>query len=356
MKIFILILILSLFILTSCKDEPTAPEAEDNIELTQKHIVDLQSNSSDLFSSLLSQMDTVSAKDSILKVFLKDTSGQSGMVTEQGIVVKYKSGILGGLLIDPQDYPEMDSVEYSLPFNKITPNNFYKLGVNKSKATILLNPHYFERQKYTNKIIDYYNVVFPQVGYKQPEIFLNDEVTLDRLTQLSNYGIVHLYSHGMHFELSDEVYFLTCETVNLSTTTKYWDLINEGEIPLICQFNGKTKYYVSPKFFSTYNNFTNDSTIVYGGFCFSFLGNWGTEMINAGAIAYFGFDWSVWTSYNAWWAQSLFYSMSDISKTAPVSIEDWYFDTTAKRYWDEKNNRDVCLPLIRAKISVIYYI
>ena len=142
-----------------------------------------------------------------------------------------------------------------------------------------------------------YNDIFPRVGFTKPEIYLNGKATLDLFTSLSGYGIIHIYSHGWAWPSkwnTTEVYLMTGETIDPVTSQKYEKELYDGNIPLIKNHGTFEHYWLHPDFFASKNNFEKDSTIFYGGFCFSFLGGWPDKILNKSkALAYTGFTWKV---------------------------------------------------------------
>ena len=71
----------------------------------------------------------------------------------------------------------------------------------------------------------------PEVGFTLKSIYKNQDASLDRFTQLSGNGIIHVYSHGLAYpdeKNIQEVYLKTGEIANLSSTQKYWGDIKNG--------------------------------------------------------------------------------------------------------------------------------
>ena len=200
LKVFLISISIFFIIIffTYCSDDnsPSQNEPSTVAEIIYEEIVKPQEERFNLFELLTSSMDTLSAMDSVLKVFLQDTSVEWGKVSKQGISIQYKNGIKGGILIDPLDSPDTTNFDLSKLDKK------YSQIINKrniipgSKKTIFINPSYWERKKYADKIISNYRKFLPQVGFDDPVIYLNEEATMEKFTQLSDYGIIHFYSHG----------------------------------------------------------------------------------------------------------------------------------------------------------------
>lgn len=340
-----LVVISFLLIVVSCKKSdspveptPTGPTVTDKIK-------NVQDQKDSLLTTLLTTKDTTTALNSLLQAYLQDTSVATGYVSSQGVSIVYKNGSRGGILISPQDglpiqYKMSKSNVLLIP-PKVT--NYTPT----SKKTIFINPHYSDRVAYANAILNSYNVIFPRIGYDPPQKFLDDAATVDVMTNLAGYGIVHIYSHGWAWPTSksiSEVYVMTGETVNAATSKKYENEILNGNIPLVKIHKGANKYFLSPSFFASKNNFAKDSTIVYGGFCFAFLGSWPNAITGtAHAGAYTGFTWAVYTNYNAGWAISLFDTLSNNAVKTPKSLDYWFTQTPTigKQYYNNQDKLNV---------------
>ncbi|MBN1927635.1 MAG: hypothetical protein JW798_17505 [Prolixibacteraceae bacterium] len=318
------------------------PRPGDNQQELIDNITNLQDNGFETFETYINILeDTTLALEEALEVILKNPDVEWAQINSQGIAIQYKNGIRGGIMINGEDDPLLHT---DLP-EPPSPNNNKSVqtdALGKStqlyenmpvkKKTIFINPHNFERASYANIILNICNQWFPKCGFMAPEQYLNTNAKVDVFTTLDDYGIVHIYSHGWAWPKETnitEVYCLTGETVNETTSKKYWDDITEGNIPIVQAKQGN-KYFLSPKFIRKYNNFEDGKTFFYGGFCYSFLGNWPEEMNDeAEALAYTGFSWSVYTSFNARWAAWLFFRMMQVTDPQPMNLEEWLTNTDA---------------------------
>jgi hypothetical protein len=353
------ILILCVLLIGSCKKEPDLDRDQIlEIEL----VTSLNNDVWEKFEEavLIQEQDTAEALEVLYDYIILKPEVEWAEINGQGIAIQYKSGIRGGIMVNGQDDHEYGIALPEPPFKStlraFSQNDFLSVNNDKSvsadypnipenKKTIFINPHYFERTVYADKIIEVENYWFQQCGYEPPVVFKNNTAKVDVFTTLQDYGIVHVYSHGWAWPNEvyvEEVYCMTGERENNTTTAKYWDDIKKGEIPLVINSKNSTKYFLSPKFISKYNNFEDSKTFYYGGYCYSFLGNWPNEIVdNAGAIAYTGFSWFVRTSYNASWSQWLFYRMMDKSAPVPMSLEEWLTTTNNnvdKKYWETQHD------------------
>ena len=119
---------------------------------------------------------------------------------------------------------------------------------------------------------------------------------------------------------------MTGEDINERTTNRYKNDIFNGSVPLVIGIQGH-KYFVNPNFIAKWNNFEKDTTLISGGFCYSYLGGWPGVMKSSGAGGYFGFDWSVYTDCNADWAKALFRDLTDTTNNLPMTVQNWMINT-----------------------------
>ncbi len=315
------------FLLFNCKKSDTGNEPNPITPSFTIDIIEAQNDADDLLTELLAVKDTASALDSLLKTFLKDSNVVEGKVNSQGIFIRYKNGIISGIMIDPEDGGQYNSTYKS----KYISNSGIEKFSPTSKNTIFINPSYYERADWADQIISLYNTIFPKAGYSAPVLYLNEAATIARLTSLSGYGIVHIYSHGWAYPDKwniQEVYLMTGEKVNAETDLAYENEIKNGNIPLIKTHKGDSRYYISPAFFAEKNNFSKDSSVIYGGFCYSYKGNWPNSLINtAGTGAYTGFTWRVLTGWNSTRAMSLFDTLTNNQLKKPRDLNYWFTQT-----------------------------
>lgn len=343
--IVVLVLFLTALIFFQCgkDDGPVGPNIPE--PSFTDNVVNLQQQGLDLFSNLITARDTAAALDSVLKYFLKDGSVDSGVISTQGISLFYKNGIRGGLCVNPQDggaspLPKMNIPE--VPVISANPGDYMPT----SKKTIFINPHYWDRVPQASYLINCYNSYFAKVGYNAPETYLNADASIDLLLNLSGYGIIHIYSHGYAWPDADHlqtVYLMAGENVNAATDKNYEKEIKNGSILVMTATRDGEKYWISPSLFASHNNLAIDQSIVYGGFCYSFLGGWPNAVTNVSkAGVYTGFSWSVNTNKNFEWARSLFYWLTAKNLPTPKSVGDWFSDPyESHRYWSGTANRYV---------------
>ena len=262
-------------------------------------------------------------------------------MNSQGITVQYINGMRGGLFIYTEDDDFGEKINL-LSVPAYNTEGHLKSLVNPRKM-VLLNPHYYERQALTDQIFQISNDNLRRVGMAINPFNKNEEATVDRFTQLSGYGTIQVYSHGMAWPNKHnitEVYLMTGEEANVNTSKKYWQELKDGNIPVMKVSSTSNKYFLSPQFIEDHNDFSNDTILFYGGFCYSFLGNW-PDLVNSFANgAYTGFDWRVKTFNNANRSVNSIALMSDTTKNQPMTLQGWMDDPgVAKSYWDNGDSR-----------------
>jgi len=308
------------------KDREEDPPDLVEIEKINNAVL-LQEDAYDQLTDLLQSEDTLTAKNTILTTILNDPLVQSAGINSQGLYIQYVNGMRGGLIIDFEDFPDDTLTPFEIETVQSLKSDLPPDVIPADERTVILNPHYYERERFTQKILRTYDKRLPIANFYKPELHRNEDCSVEKFTFLENYGIVHIYSHGWAWPNSSNimtVYLMTGESDNSSTTSYYWKQILSGDIPIVTIGRKSHKYYVSPDFIAEWNNFEEDTTFIYGGFCYSFLGGWPETMINAGAAGYVGFDWSVQTRWNAAWARSIIYHLTNTDRLIPMNITDWF--------------------------------
>lgn len=337
-------LIVMLLITFSCKKETDEP-FDDKAKKEYEALIAIQDSSDMVLANFEATMDSAAAVEALAQWFRNKENVEWAIVSSQGISVSYTNGMFGGILLDPERY-DWDQKDSNNHLNKPEEN-----------AAPLKNLPSFKKARCVNAAMDeFFDVDAYQfntwkeklnsIGYEC--VFnLNDEVKLDYLRFLKSRkdGIISLNSHGYAWPARNniqEVYFLTGEEQSVSTTQQFYNDLVEKRVILLKRKDGKTRYYIAPDFLTKYNDFSKDTILFYGAFCYSFLGNW-PSLINACASGtYFGFDWAVRSDKCAEWAVNLVYYLADMSVDQPNTTEGWMVNSTiAKHYFSEKYNRNV---------------
>lgn len=332
-----------LFMSCAKESEPVVPPDPPPVSPTYQRILSLQDTAMAAFNRLMSaHVDTAVAKDSLVRLFRADTSVSWAESGSQGVAVQYKSGIRGGIFLDPEDDPDETSWSGFKPgiYPEITP---------RTKRLAFFNVHYNERKVLADSIIRGYNARLGKVGFGLTTVRLGHDVTLNRLMHLSDsaYGVIHIYSHGWAWPTKtaiQEVYLMTGERKTDALVDAWFDELQAKQLMIANTTSMGHVFFASPAFLATYNNFQKDTTLIYGGFCYSYLGSWPNTMTNiAGAGAYFGFDWKVRTRWNAYWSVNLFKYLTDTLEAAPWTVGRWHTSSQdmGKWYWNAEEHRNV---------------
>jgi hypothetical protein len=346
---------LVLFLFTTCKktsnDNNTGWNEEDKI--FYDNVIALQEQAAENYDTWLLTMDSLEVINQLQQFFLGDPSVTSATIGSQGIAVQYSNGMRGGIFLNPEDDFEVDTTHLGILPKTFSSDLNEKSLVNNKKA-IFLNPSYWERSGEANSIIASYNVNLPKAGFSLQTVYKNEEASVDRFTELSGYGIIHIYSHGWAWPENtaiEDVYLKTGEVENDVTTEKYALRMLTGDIIVAERQAGyddqgiiiwKNIYFIDEEFVASQNDFSKDTVLFYGGFCYSFLGKWPEiEKIFAKG-AYFGFDWSVFTSKNVNWAKLLIYNLTDTTRFLPCNPPTWMnMPNPPKSYFNNKDNKTV---------------
>ena len=345
------LLLPSLFLLfTFCGDKnPTQHQASEESKAIYQTVVLNQQEKYEVFETLIAEMDTVSALDSVRTLLEQDSLVAWAEIGEQGIAIQYENGIRGGIFIDPLDDLEEGNENFEMPLGKVGYNRSELTNqVPKTKKAIFINPSYWERKKYADRLIKNYHDYLSNAGFELTQIYKNSQATVERFTQLGDYGLIHIYSHGWAWPKKDnilEIYLQTGEAFSLETCETYLDDLYEDDIMIAySKSEKKTLFLVSPQFIAKYNQFSENKPLFYGGFCFSTLGNWPSVMHDEAEVGgYFGFDWAVDTRANAYWNFRLIQTLTDTANGAAYTVNNWMNNNLLKHYQSKKHNRQVNL-------------
>lgn len=335
-------LVISL-LMTACNKDKDDPIIIDEEQDTYKQVINLQDEVDSQLQIWFTNMDSLDAIKLAQQEFINDPAVSTAIISSQGISVQYVNGMRGGIFINPlDDLSEVEETKQLSLDNK--PENNLKSAVNQKKM-ILINSHYWERSFYTDQVYSINRSNLEKVNIDLSAFYKNEEATVDRFTQLSSYGIIQIYSHGWAWPKQEnitDVYVLTGERANEATSKKYLKELTEGNIPVVKMLGRDNYYFLSPRFITDNNDFSSDTVLFYGGFCYSFLGNWPDILDGFGDGAYLGYDWSVYTHKNANWVVNSIYHLSDTSANEPITLNDWFSGSNVpKSYWSEKNDREV---------------
>lgn len=331
-----------LLLMPSCKKDQD-PFTDDS-QKTYDAVIGLQNKSLQKFNELLTTLDTTGAKESVASWFRGDASVGWAKVTAQGVMVKYKSGICGGLVVDYQRKTEIGQ-----PLNEKDQTSDHQIPfkLTSKKKAVILAAFYDSWSSWANYQKTNWDVQLARDGFPSTEIITNESVTLDKLTTLNEYGIIDFNTHGIIWPAGnavDDIAMLTYEKENNSTAKKYWKDLQEGRVVILEAPEGFQIYAVKPDFITQYNDFKNDTVLFYGGFCYSGLGHWPDIVKSCAAGTYLGVNNPVQNDWASWWAVDMITSLSDHSLDYPMTMEYWQMaGPFAKKYWSADLNSDVVI-------------
>lgn len=340
------VLLLTALLLSCNKDENLQTFLSPEQNQMQQAVIDLQNSSYQIWISMRNTVDSLVAVDSLLKFVEKSPEVSKAVKSSQGIMIQYKNGIRGGLFLNSerQDIDEISDYNSNLTGK----SRLYKSAAAGASGpsnprTAILCPAYDQFDLAVDNLLYDVDDYYKRIDFWEPERYFGSDATVEKFAFLENYGVVDIYTHGCAWPREtdiEEVYILTGEQVNGSTSARYWRYIRTGDIPLI-QVSNNNYYWLSPEFIVNYSQFDQDTTLIFGGFCFSGLGSWPEKIIDASAGGYFCYNWSVYSSYSDTWENDLFNHLTDKSGP-PISCSDWFGKTgLPTAYYDVKDNKTV---------------
>ncbi len=341
------LLALVLFTLFSCKKDDDKPFLSYN-EVSEV-VLNPQKERYELFTTLLSSMDTTSALNEVLNEFIEDPNVDWAKAGRQGIAVQYKNGIRGGLLVNPLNSPEYTGTEtLKLAAELKSAENYsnFKKTVPESKKAIFIAPTYTEFEIASEILVENYDDYLPKIGYEPIEVIKDTFATFDKFTNLNEYGVIHFSSHGVAWPDEnniEEVFLLTGQKYSQAFHNEYAGEIANGGVIGIIYSDDVNEVFINVDFIINRNDFKNTDQLIFGEFCYSGLGNWPEMLNDAGVSGYFGFDWSVSSRYSALWNILLMRYLTNTDVTIANSTLDWMNNTVAKYYWDDNIGRYVSI-------------
>ena len=357
MKKFIcFILTLTVLLFSACKknsnDNNTGWSDED--KTGYKNVMTLQKQASANYATWSQSMDSLEAINKLAQFFRDDPLVSSATIGSQGITVMFKNGMGGGIFLNPEDEPGNGKLKCGSFTNEghVPLNN--KSIVNK-KDMILLNPTYWERSEYIDPLVVNYEKNLPKVGMRLAKTYFNEWADVEQFIKLSGYGIIQIYTHGWAWpdnrEISD-IYIQTGEVENEETSNIYWKEIRTKDV-LIAEagtaYGREFVYLLSQKFLADHNDFSQDTILFNGSFCYSGLGNWPNLQKSFAAGTYIGIDWSVYTSWCVAWAKDLVSCLTDTLLSIPVTTSNWLSlwapPNPQKQYYDKEEGKYVSLKI-----------
>lgn len=349
-KLFVLISIF-LIIFSSCDivdaitDVFNGGSDLNSVQVEVNEVIDAQEKVGLIIDDLFtSGMDTDAVKDSLASYFTKEDSVERVWINRQGVAVEYKSGIRGGIFFSPFTDLSAGKVVAKTQSNREHKETLDKdiVSLISPKKMILLASGDSEFDEWFTIESDSRNAL-KRIGFKNFEVKKNNGAELKFYKNLSEYGVVHFSGHGWPWPAFHDdprgdfkdIYLLTGEKVDKITDKDDEGYIKEETkdqllIGLYCIIEDKKLVYsqnriwVSPQYIIDNNTFNADSTVVYGSFCYSFLGGWPLLVNDANAEVYVGYSNSVFPNKDADWAKGYYYDLTATHNDEPMTVEFWY--------------------------------
>ncbi|MCP3928481.1 MAG: hypothetical protein GY705_05205 [Bacteroidetes bacterium] len=304
------------------------------------------------FSDYLSTMDTVSAKAQLLIEIQNDPYVDMAQASPQGIGIEFKNGRAGFLLLN--SYSDK-IIQAPPPIIEIQPRDPV---LPASKCAMFIDTRFTELNKYGDKILEAHQRNLIKTEFGPPGIYYGKEANVDLFANLTGCGVIQIYSHGV-YPFGDKVYLMTGEQAirgNYATALAYQNdmeasvqnlMLISHKVPKSVAIGNDTivsVYGVSAEFVNKYNDFTADSTLMIGGFCYSGIGGWPNKMVNAGALGYLGFDWVLRADLDLDWTNDLLTKLCDTLMAEPYTAGQWFNEKARwhnypSRFGSDPNNR-----------------
>lgn len=333
----------------SLDDVTKEAEAEAEADLS------VLSEANDELEYLLTNMgDTEAAKTEMVNRLSSNPSVEWAESSYFGIAIKYKDGTETGIALDLEDDdpPGMvdgggdDLDEADFPAAKSS-RTMKSVNLVASKKSILLNPHYWEREVYADELITTANARFRECDFDEFVVYKNEECRIAKFMRLSDYGIVHIYSHGLAWpnkHNTQRVYLMTGHIATASSLAfmQSRNLVPHKVMYLWGKFGSqntkKPIYLISADFIAEHNDFSASKSLLYLGFCHSYrAGFQDTIVTSAHAQAALSMNWTVSTRKNVDWAMSMYNALGDTSHDGPMNLRTWYTTSTHQYVRQDKD-------------------
>ena len=340
-----------LILINSCKKDTVNTSNNNNPGWTQAqkdsyhHVITLQEQAAANYDTWTLTTDSLTVINQLQQFFAADASVTWAVISSQGISVQYKNGMRGGFFLFAQNKksknmkPKTDKGNTALTYRHL---------LNNKHATVLC-PQYWdagfgEAQTISTMGVDY----MPKVGLGG-DLIKNTGVDVNSFASLSGNGFIYISSHGMAYPSEQNlqlVYVKTGEVANDATAEEYYTELYTGDLlvgmsKVDAMGTKKNVYFVSPDFVKEYNDFSKDTIIFIGGFCYSSLGGWADIQHSFAAGGYFGFDWSVRSNWCNGWLDDLMYNMTDTSLVQSFTAKNWMDNSYPKLYYDTEDHRNI---------------
>jgi hypothetical protein len=298
----------------------------------------------DELETLIEDMPSEEAAKAEMVNRLNSTVGVESAATSYfGIVITYDDGTEAAIVTDfddgdPEGMVEGEQDPTGGVFEIAKGSRTMKSAdLVASKKTIFLNPHYWERKPLADNLIATANARFKECDYDNFVVYKNEGCRIAKFMRLSDYGIVHIYSHGLAWPTKHNAQRVYLMTGHVATARSLAWMKSKNLVPHKIAYiwtkylNNSTRkpmYVISPEFIAEHNDFSESKALVYLGFCHSYRGGFQNTIVDsANAQAALSVNWSVSTVKNVQWAKSMYNALGDTSRDEPIDLREWYTTT-----------------------------
>ena len=302
------------------RDDP--PAGDELVKIQVDSLIQVQESLVTDFEAALNNLDTASAMNKLVLDYAAHPAIESLDVLPDGIAIRYKSGMIGFLLLEPGEEEEHFTLEEDILVRG-------DVQVPSAKKSAFFMADYTNIGAEGFNLAGIYETNMPKPGLPV-DGYYGQFFSLDRLAHLAGYGVIQFYSHGILYSTNPELSFLTIgekfDKFNYASILAYNTDFQNKEIGFVTQkINGEMihRFCVTPGFLVKYNNFTADSTIIFNTSCYSGTGTWADEMEQAGALLYMGYDWRIGSRTSRVWMSDLITKLCDTSRVDAYTVGDW---------------------------------
>ena len=254
-------------------------EEVDEIEEIASEILETQDFVEQYFKQLESQNDP-NALQKTINYLKTQQNVNNAEVGEDGasIWIEYKSGVEGIILTEP--FRSLGS----FPASTLYRSDLSRRSADKN--SIILLP-FNSVPGYEDESVEAISTYLQQSAYAVPDIYSNEEVTIDLMKTLCNYDFIYMATHGATRYYPHDVSILTGQIADSNIFYELWTYLINAEIQ-IGTAGGNSYFALNGKFFTHY---TYPDSFVYINACSSLKNNSLADVfLNNGASVYLGWD------------------------------------------------------------------
>ncbi len=324
---FALAAVLLLLTFGACSEKTTPPPdpPDEQPEQPYSSYIEFQAAFGEKYEDFSKSLGSHDAKAAIYDSVLSyGDIVSTAYLTDQGINIEYEGGARGGIFIDPEDMP---TVESTVPKQDRSKDVETADAVPLGKRAIFICPIYTERRFYADSILTVMESELSKVGFSSVEAIFDDDCTMERFANVDDAGILHIYTHALAWPKKSRV-----ENAYIMTGQRYWHVVSERYSKLFKR-NALIVMYVPGRgnivfmnqaAFSEFNSFHSDRTFTFLSCGYTAEVNWMVNLrFSDGAGCCLGYDWRIPADSNLRWVTDLYRDCCDTTVTHELSVSDW---------------------------------